>query len=106
MVYLGPARDAVHMHGLTLSKILELYVETPATGQPEPILWKIRPNLGFPCTYVLNKPKQRKGPLFNSRTEKAIGVDLRGSPCRVLPEKDHRSVGIAGKLACVPIIFV
>ena len=38
VLYVGPPRDAVHIHMLTLGKILDLYVETPATGQPEPIL--------------------------------------------------------------------
>ena len=49
---------------------------------------------------------KEKSPLLNPRTEKSIGVDLRGPRSRVSPDKDHRSVGIAGKLAFVPNICV
>ena len=36
--YIGPSREVVHIHILTFGKILDLYVETPPTGQPEPIM--------------------------------------------------------------------
>ena len=35
-----------------------------------------------------------------------IGVDLRVPLSRVSPDTDHRSVGIPGKLACVPNIYI
>jgi hypothetical protein len=36
--YIGPGHGLLHRHGLlTLAKILDLYVETPATGLSEPI---------------------------------------------------------------------
>jgi hypothetical protein len=59
--YIGPGHIILHTHALlTLGKILDLYVETPATGLPEPISWSSGPNLCFPCIYILNKPKERK----------------------------------------------
>ena len=106
MQYLGPGCGPLHRHVLTLGKILDLYVETPATGQPEPILWLNGPNLGFPCSYVLNKPKQRKKSIGQPSYGESYSGDLRGPRSRVSPVKDHRSVGIAGKLACVPNICV
>jgi hypothetical protein len=63
-------------------------------------------NLWFPCTYILKKPKQVKSPLVNFRTEKAIGVDLRGPRPRVSQDTDHRNLEIAGKLAFAPNICV
>ena len=60
MAYIDPPRDVVHIYGLTVGKMLDLYVETPDTCQPYPILRYRRPRLCFPCTYVLNKPKERK----------------------------------------------
>ena len=33
--YIGPLRDVVHILILTLGKNMDLYVETPATCQPE-----------------------------------------------------------------------
>jgi hypothetical protein len=39
-IYIGPGQGLLHRHGLlTLAEIQDLYVETPATGQPEPISW-------------------------------------------------------------------
>jgi hypothetical protein len=39
-IYIGPGHGLLHRHGvLTLAEILDLYVETPATGIPEPISW-------------------------------------------------------------------
>ena len=38
VLYIGPPRDVVHIHGLTLGKNLDLYVETPATCLPVPIM--------------------------------------------------------------------
>jgi hypothetical protein len=36
----GPVHGLLHRHGLlTLAEILDLYVETPATGLPEPTSW-------------------------------------------------------------------
>src|SRR5215216_1190072 len=54
----GPMCVPLPRHALTLSKILDLYVECPAASQPRPRMWQSSPNLGSPCTYVLNKPKQ------------------------------------------------
>ena len=76
MAYVGPKFDPLHRHGLTLSKILDPYVETPATGQREPILWQSRPNLCFTCTHVLNKPKQ----IEKSIGEPSYGESYRGRP--------------------------
>ena len=75
---LGPPRDVVHIHMLTVGKILDLYVETPATCLPEPILRYSRPKLCFPCTYVLNKPKQRK----KSIGQPSYGESYRGRSMR------------------------
>ena len=50
--------DPLSGHVLTLSKILDLYVETPAAGQPGPRMLQSGPNLFSPYTHVLNKPKQ------------------------------------------------
>ena len=36
--YIGPPRNVVHIHILTLGKNMDLYVEIPATCQPEPIM--------------------------------------------------------------------
>jgi hypothetical protein len=37
-IYIGPEYGLLHRHGLlTLTEIQDLYVETPATGLPEPI---------------------------------------------------------------------
>src|SRR5215216_2703004 len=58
MPCVGPMCDPLPGHALTLSKILDLYVESPAASQPWPRMWQTWPNLGSPCTYVLNKPKQ------------------------------------------------
>src|SRR5215217_6742333 len=55
-------------HALTLSKILDLYVESPAASQPGPRMWQSWPNLGSTCTYILNKPKQ---------VERATGLGFR-----------------------------
>ena len=38
MLYIGPPRDVVHIHVLTIGKNMDMYVETPATCQPEPIM--------------------------------------------------------------------
>ena len=58
MEYIDPPRDVVHIYGLIVGKMLDLYVETPDTCLPEPILRYGRPKLRFPYTYVLNKPKE------------------------------------------------
>jgi hypothetical protein len=37
-IFIGPGHGLLHRHGvLTLAEIEDLYVETPATGLPEPI---------------------------------------------------------------------
>ena len=36
--YIGPPRDFILIHVLTLGKIMDLYVETPGTCLPEPIM--------------------------------------------------------------------
>jgi hypothetical protein len=39
-IFIGPGHGLLHRHGvLTLAEILDLYMETPAMGLPEPILW-------------------------------------------------------------------
>ena len=45
---------------VTLSKIVDLYVETLGTCLPVWIMWQNVFNLGFPCTYVLNKHRYIK----------------------------------------------
>ena len=80
--------------------------KTPATGQPEPIYGKVGPTPAFHVHMSKTNQIKEKIPLLNPRTEKYIGVDLRGPRSRVSPDTDHRSVGIAGKLACVPNICV
>ena len=57
MPCVGPMCDPLPGHVLTLSKILDLYVESPAASQPGPRMWQSWPNLGSPCTYDLNKRK-------------------------------------------------
>src|SRR5215216_6501446 len=61
--------DPLPGHALTLSKILDLYVESPAASQPGPRMWQSWPNLGSTCTYVLNQPKQ---------VERSTGLPLYG----------------------------
>ena len=60
MAYIDPPCEVVHTYGLTLGNMQDLCVETPSTCPPEPILRYRRPKLCFPCTDVLNKPKERK----------------------------------------------
>ena len=74
MAYIAPPGDVVNIDGLTVGKMLDLYVETRGTKLPEPILRYTRPKLCFPCTYVLNKPKQRK----NSIGKPSYGESYRG----------------------------
>jgi hypothetical protein len=39
-IYIYPEHGPLHRHGLlTVGGIQDLYVETPATGLPEPISW-------------------------------------------------------------------
>jgi hypothetical protein len=39
-IYIGPGHGLLHRYGvLTLAEVLDLYVETPATGLSEPISW-------------------------------------------------------------------
>jgi hypothetical protein len=39
-IYIGLGHGLLHRHELlTLAEILDMYVETPATGLPEPISW-------------------------------------------------------------------
>jgi hypothetical protein len=39
-IHIGPGHGLLQRHGLlTLGKIKDLYVETPATGLSEPISW-------------------------------------------------------------------
>ena len=107
VAYIGPPRDVVHRYGLTVGKMVDLYVETPGMCLPEPILRYSRPNLCF-SMYICTKQTKRKkkSSLVNPRTEKAIGVDLRVPPSRVSPNTDYRSVGNTGKVACVPNIYI
>src|SRR5215216_2865469 len=69
----GPRCDPLPGHALTLSKIMDLYMETHAASQPGPRMWQSWPNLGSPCTYVLNKPKQ---------VERSIGIPSYGESYR------------------------
>ena len=48
MAYIDPPRDVVHIYGLIVGKMLDLYVETPDTCPPYPISRYGRPGLGFP----------------------------------------------------------
>ena len=56
--FVGARFDPLPGHALTLSEILDLYVETPAAGQPGPRMWQSWPNHCSPCIYVLKIPKQ------------------------------------------------
>ena len=106
MSYIGPPCDVVHIHVLTVDKNMDLYVETPGTCQPEPIMCESSPNHCFPCIYVLKNHNKQKTPLVKPRTEKATGVDLRVPRSRVSQEKEPEIVGIPRKLACVHTICV
>ena len=64
------------------------------------------PNLGFPCSYVLNKPKQLKITLLEPHGEKAIGVDRRGLGDKGFDLERTPGAGIKQKLACGPIIYM
>ena len=59
VAYIGPPRDVVHRYGLTVGKMVDLYVETPGTCLPEPILRYSRPNLCF-SMYICTKQTKRK----------------------------------------------
>ena len=106
MAYIVPPRDVVHIDGLTVGKMLDLYLETPGTGIPEPILRYSMPKLCFPCTYVLNNPKQRKKSIGQPSYGESYRGRSTGPPSRVSPDTDHRSVGNPGKLARLPNICV
>ena len=47
MAYIGPPRDVVHTYGLTVGKMVDVYMETPGTCLPEPILRMEGPDLAF-----------------------------------------------------------
>ena len=72
-------------HALTLGKILDVYVETLAVGQPGPRMLQSGPNLCSPCTYVLNEPKQVErytglpsyGDCYRGRRSGAPGLGFR-----------------------------
>ena len=78
MEYIDPSCDVVHIYGLTVGRMLDQYMETPDMCLSESILRYSRLKLFFPCTYVLNKPKQRK----KSVVEPSYEESYRGRPTR------------------------
>src|SRR5664279_4061706 len=60
--HLAPGCEPVHTHAITLGNVLHVQEETPTAGQTERNRWNLGLNLGLPCWYGLNKPKQHLAP--------------------------------------------
>ena len=106
MAYIDLPGDVVHIYGLTLGKMLDLCVENPIRVHRTLFHGTEGPGLDFHEHMYSTNQNKGKSPSVKPRTEKAIGVDLRVPPSRVSRGTDHRSVGITGKLACLPNLCV
>jgi hypothetical protein len=101
-IFIGPGHGLVHRHGLlTLAEILDLLVEIPLWVYRSVFHGKVGPTFVFHLYMSKTNQKKAKGPLVRPRTEKALGVDLRTPRSMVSPDKDHRSIRIPQKLACM-----